>query len=157
MVDTRSGPDGSFVLAGVLPGPTQVNVRASGFASVNNKTMTPGEEPVDVTLTPGGSIAGLVVEDDGRPIDAYRIVGSAAKSKPWDNRVEKSVGSADGRSCSRTWPKTRTSCRSSSPTALRPPSPAYVSSPAGPATRAPSACPEAASSVGRWSTRRATP
>ena len=34
MVDTRSGPDGSFVLAGVLPGPTQVNVRASGFASV---------------------------------------------------------------------------------------------------------------------------
>ena len=97
MVDTRSGPDGSFVLAGVLPGPTQVNVRASGFASVSNKTMTPGEEPVDVILTPGGSIAGLVVEDDGRPIDAYRIVGSAAKSKPWDGRVEKSVGSADGR------------------------------------------------------------
>ena len=97
MVDTRSGPDGSFVLAGVLPGPTQVNVKASGYASVNAKTMTAGEEPVDVILTPGGSIGGLVVEEDGRPIDSYRIVGNAAKGKPWEGRVEKSVGSADGR------------------------------------------------------------
>jgi protocatechuate 3,4-dioxygenase beta subunit len=97
MVDARSGADGSFVLAGVLPGATQVNVRASGYASVNNKTMTAGEEPVDVILTPGGSITGLVVEEDGRPIDAYRIVGSAARSKPWEGRIDKSVGSADGR------------------------------------------------------------
>ena len=96
-VDTRSGSDGSFVLAGVLPGPTQINVRATGFASVNDKTMMPGEEPVDVILTPGGSIAGLVVEEDGRPIDAYRIAGNSSKGKPWEGRVEKSVGSADGR------------------------------------------------------------
>src|ERR1041384_3317122 len=82
LVETRSEADGSFVLAGLLPGPTSVNIRATGFASINEKSMTPGEEPVDVILTPGGSIAGLVVEDGDRPVDAYRIVGEAAKGKP---------------------------------------------------------------------------
>jgi hypothetical protein len=96
-VETRSGSDGTFVLAGLLPGPTQVNVRASGFASVNEKTMIPGEEPVEVILTPGGSITGLVVEEGDRPIDAYRIAGSSAKAKPWAGRVEKTIGSSDGR------------------------------------------------------------
>jgi hypothetical protein len=52
---------------------------------------------VDVVLTPGGSISGLVVEEDGRPIDAFRIAGNSSKAKPWEGRVEKSVGSADGR------------------------------------------------------------
>ena len=96
--EARSGPDGSFVLAGLLPGPTRVNVRASGFASVNEKTMIPGDDPVDVILNAGGSVSGLVVEEGNRPIDAYRVVANPAKARGgWEGRVEKAVGSADGR------------------------------------------------------------
>jgi protocatechuate 3,4-dioxygenase beta subunit len=96
--EARSGPDGTFVLAGLIPGPTQVNVRASGFASVNDKTLMAGDEPVDVILTPGGSIGGLVVEEANHPVDAYRIVVNPAKARhPFEGRVEKAVGSGDGR------------------------------------------------------------
>jgi large repetitive protein len=95
--ETRSEPDGSFVLAGLIPGPTRVNVRAIGFASVNNKVMLPGGDPVDVILTAGGSVAGVVVEEGDRPVDAYRVVASPVKSSVWEGRAEKSVGSSDGR------------------------------------------------------------
>jgi protocatechuate 3,4-dioxygenase beta subunit len=95
--ETRSEPDGSFVLAGLIPGPTRVIVTAIGFASLN-KTMTPGGDPVDLILNAGGSVTGVVVEEGDRPIDAYRIVANPVKSaRTWEGRVEKSVGSADGR------------------------------------------------------------
>jgi protocatechuate 3,4-dioxygenase beta subunit len=96
--ETRSEPDGSFVLAGLLPGPTRVNVRAIGYASINNKMMMPGADPVDVILTAGGAVGGVVVEEGDRPIDAYRVVANPVKSTGvWDGRAEKSVGSSDGR------------------------------------------------------------
>ena len=95
--ETRSEADGSFVLAGLIPGPTRVNVRAIGFASVNNKVMMPGGDQVDVILTAGGSVAGVVVEEGDRPVDAYRVVASPVKSSVWEGRAEKSVGSSDGR------------------------------------------------------------
>jgi protocatechuate 3,4-dioxygenase beta subunit len=97
-VQTRSEADGSYALAGLVPGPMRVNVRAFGFAPINAKTVTPGPDPVDFILTAGGSVSGLVVEDGDRPIDAYRVVASAGKARgPWEGRSEKSVGSADGR------------------------------------------------------------
>ncbi len=95
--EARSESDGSFVLAGLIPGPTRVNVRALGFASVNNKMMMPGGDPVDVILTAGGSVAGMVVEEGDRPVDAYRVIASPVKSNVWEGKAEKSVGSTDGR------------------------------------------------------------
>jgi large repetitive protein len=95
---TRSEADGTFVLAGLVPGPTRVNVSALGFASLNNKTMTPGGDPVDLILTPGSSITGLVVEESDRPVDSYRVAASPSKAMAgWEGRAEKSVGSPDGR------------------------------------------------------------
>jgi len=95
--EARSEADGSFVLAGLMPGPTRVNVRAIGFASVNNKVMLPGGDPVDVILTAGGSVAGVVVEEGDRPVDAYRVIANPVKSNDWEGRADKSVGSIDGR------------------------------------------------------------
>jgi large repetitive protein len=95
--EARSEADGSFVLAGLIPGPTRVNVRALGFASVNNKMMMPGGDPVDVILSAGGSVAGMVVEEGDRPVDSYRVIASPVKSNVWEGRAEKSVGSTDGR------------------------------------------------------------
>ncbi len=95
--EVRSEPDGAFVLAGLMPGPTRVMVRAIGFASLN-KTLTPGGDPVELILNAGGSVTGVVVEEGDRPIDAYRIVANPVKSAgPWEGRAEKSVGSTDGR------------------------------------------------------------
>src|SRR5258707_11996414 len=93
----RSEADGSFALAGLIAGPARINVRALGFASVNNKMMMPGGDPVDVILTAGGSVAGVVVEEGDRPVDSYRVVASPVKSSVWEGRAEKSVGSTDGR------------------------------------------------------------
>ena len=157
-VETRSGPDGVFVLAGVLPGPTQVNIRASGFASVNGKTMTAAEEPVDVILTPGGSIAGLVVEEGDRPVDAYRIVGELGQGETL-GRPGREIGRQRGRPIPARGPGRRHLRRSrcSYPTARRRRSRAYASPPAGPATRASSASRRAASFAGPWSTRPVTP
>jgi protocatechuate 3,4-dioxygenase beta subunit len=96
--ETRSEADGSFVLTGLIPGPTRVNFKAVGFAPLTEKTMMTGADPVDVILSPGGSIAGLVVEEGGRTVDAYRVVASASKARgPWEGGAEKSVGSSDGR------------------------------------------------------------
>jgi carboxypeptidase family protein len=95
--ETRSDADGSFVLAGVTPAPTRVSVRATGFASVN-KTMTPGADPVDLILTAGASVTGIVVEDGDRPLDAYRIVANPVDhASRGEGTAEKSVGSTDGR------------------------------------------------------------
>src|SRR5260370_18525671 len=76
--EARSEPDGSFVLAGLLPGPTRVVVTAIGFASLN-KTITPGGDPVDLILNAGGSVTGVAVEEGDRPIHAYPILANPAK------------------------------------------------------------------------------
>jgi hypothetical protein len=60
--------------------------------------VTPGGDPVDLVMTAGGAVTGVVVEDDNHPVDAYRVVASAARARgPWEGGAEKSVGSPDGR------------------------------------------------------------
>jgi protocatechuate 3,4-dioxygenase beta subunit len=70
--ESISEADGSFVLAGLEPGAYRVNVYAPGYAATDLPAQA-GAERVDVLLAPGGSIAGTVVDDAGRPVDAFQV------------------------------------------------------------------------------------
>jgi hypothetical protein len=94
---TRSEADGSFVLAGLSPGPYRVFVSAPGFVRLI-KEATAGSDAVELVLDPGGAVTGLVAEESGRPVDAYRVVASRARSQGgYEGPAEKDVVSADGR------------------------------------------------------------
>ena len=92
----RSDDDGSFVLAGLRPNPYELEVRATGFATLR-KQLSPGPEPVDLVLSPGGAIAGLVVEEGDRPVDSYRVAARADSANRRREETARSVASSDGR------------------------------------------------------------
>lgn len=77
-----TGPDGSYTIAGLAPGSYLVYASATGYVSefyddtldvtqatavsVTEGTSTPG---IDFALSAGGSISGLVTDEDGVPIE----------------------------------------------------------------------------------------
>jgi hypothetical protein len=93
---SRSEDDGSFVLAGLRPNPYDVEVHATGFATLH-KRLSPGPDPADLVLSPGGAIAGLVVEEGDRPVDSYRVSASPDRAGRRGRDASKSVASGDGR------------------------------------------------------------
>jgi carboxypeptidase family protein/PDZ domain-containing protein len=71
-----SGDDGRFALAGLLPGPHVVTAGREGYAAARrNVTVTAGMDDLVLTLAPGGSIAGRVVDAaTGAPVPAFTVV-----------------------------------------------------------------------------------
>jgi large repetitive protein len=64
--------DGSFLVGGLEAGSHDVSVVAPGYAAAH-ATTTPGGEPLDLVLEPGGEIAGRVVDADGSPVDDAQV------------------------------------------------------------------------------------
>jgi protocatechuate 3,4-dioxygenase beta subunit len=94
MVEARSGPDGRFLLAGLVQATYWVRVGASGFGQIQ-RSVAVGEEGVEFVLQAAGAITGRVVDEGGRPIDSYRV---HAQPLVDDARPRTTaVGSEDGR------------------------------------------------------------
>jgi Carboxypeptidase regulatory-like domain len=94
---TRSEADGSFVLAGLSPGPYRVQVTAPGFAPIR-KDVLAGSDDVDLVLEPGGAVTGVVVEEGDRPVASYRVLASPARpERLYEGQAQKDVASSDGR------------------------------------------------------------
>lgn len=64
--------DGGFVLAGLEPGGYTVVASAPGHARAERPAEA-GAEKVELVLSPAGSITGLVVDDAGRPVEAFQV------------------------------------------------------------------------------------
>jgi len=64
--------DGSYVLAGLTPGLFSVSVTAAGMGRAERKAEA-GASGVDFVLQRGGTISGAVVDDLGKPLEAFRV------------------------------------------------------------------------------------
>ena len=98
-VEGRTESDGSFALGGLVPGSHRLNVTASGFGETE-RTVEAGSENVEVVLQPAGAVTGLVVDEGGRPVEAYRVF--AQPVEPAQSMISpvaafKEVASPDGR------------------------------------------------------------
>jgi protocatechuate 3,4-dioxygenase beta subunit len=73
MNSARSEPDGSFVLGGLTPGTYRVTARASGYG-VATRSVEAGGDGGDFVLDAAGGVTGLVVDEAGKPVDAFRVM-----------------------------------------------------------------------------------
>jgi hypothetical protein len=70
--EARSEADGTFVLAGLEQGVYRVSAEAVGYGQ-EDKTAETGGEPVELVLSPAGTITGRVVDERGRPVESFRV------------------------------------------------------------------------------------
>lgn len=70
----RTGPDGTYQLAGCEPKPARVVASAPGKAiDMKELNIEPGMGPVDFRLKPGGTVRIRVVDQQGNPVPRTRI------------------------------------------------------------------------------------
>lgn len=72
---TRSNPDGSYALEGLLPGSYRIDASEDGFgfSSARANVVTADLASVDVTLTRVVKVTGKVVTAEGRPVEGARV------------------------------------------------------------------------------------
>jgi hypothetical protein len=70
--EARSEADGTFVLAGLEQGVYRVSAEAVGFGQ-EDKTAETGGEPVELVLSPAGTITGRVVDEREQPVESLRV------------------------------------------------------------------------------------
>ena len=93
----RSESDGSFILAGLTAGRYTLEVRAPGYGEARPDAEA-GADKLVVTLRPAGTIAGQVVDDDGKPIEAFRVSArSMHLGRSVSFRSAPTVEASDGR------------------------------------------------------------
>lgn len=91
--EATSSADGRFVLGGLAAGGCSLSITASGFAP-SRMQVAAGSLDLDVVLAPAGRLAGLVVDEGGAPVPAFRV--SAQKGDYVTDRDE-DASSEDGR------------------------------------------------------------
>lgn len=70
----KTGPDGSFVIAGLTPGKVTLEARAQGLAPTTmSGTEVPGG-PVVVEMSEGGAVEGVVYAEDGRVHEGVTVM-----------------------------------------------------------------------------------
>ena len=75
--NTASGPDGEFSIGPLGDGEVKLTARcASGDQGTARAQVSPGVADVVVPVTPGASIAGRVVDHDGKPVAGVDVMAS---------------------------------------------------------------------------------
>lgn len=77
--------EGRFRIAGVRRTPHRISVWAEGYVPVTALEHDPGE-PLEIALTPGGTLVGVVVDADRRPVEGatLEVIGEATDHQPVD-------------------------------------------------------------------------
>lgn len=92
----HSEGDGSFVLAGLEAGLHELWVSAPGYASLRKLTEV-GTEDLRLVLSQGGTIAGRVVDAQGKPVDAFSVSASPIERRTDRSGASRQVSSPQGR------------------------------------------------------------
>lgn len=93
--EATSRTGGSYILAGLSPGPYVVRVHASGF-SPSVRYVEAGTKDADFILEQSGTIAGTVADGAGRSIDSFQVAAQTAESEDGGSSSYP-ITSADGR------------------------------------------------------------
>ncbi len=97
--ESRTEADGTFVVGGLKPGTYEVFVRAPGYGPGRARPQA-GGEPVEIVLQAAGSVTGSVVDEGGRPVDAFRVSVTPVSSEMDEGPgfpASDTVGGGDGR------------------------------------------------------------
>ncbi|MCB9591329.1 MAG: carboxypeptidase regulatory-like domain-containing protein [Sandaracinaceae bacterium] len=80
---TTSDAEGHFRIAGIPFGPQRVSVYAEGYVPVTALEHDPAG-PLEIELTPGGTLVGVVLDADRQPIEGatLEVVGEAVDHQP---------------------------------------------------------------------------
>lgn len=70
--DGRSTADGSFAIGGLRAGTYRVAVFAPGHGTTDREVEA-GTDAVDFVLDTAGSLAGVVIDDRGQPVETFRV------------------------------------------------------------------------------------
>jgi protocatechuate 3,4-dioxygenase beta subunit len=98
-LEGRTEADGAFALGGATAARYQLHVQAPGFAAWQQPVDAPSEG-IQVVLEAAGSIAGLVVDEGGRPVDAFEVAAlpsGGREAQARQGRRMRPVTSEDGR------------------------------------------------------------
>lgn len=92
----RTDAAGAYVLAGLNAGMYTVGVSAPGMGRAQRKAEA-GASGVDFVLQPAGRIAGRVVDEAGRPVDAFRVVARMRARSGYGPMPRDNFAGDDGR------------------------------------------------------------
>jgi uncharacterized GH25 family protein len=83
-LETRTGADGGFTLAGLPEGrPVTVQVSGKGYSSATLPGIqVPPEPPLRVTLSPSSRISGRIVDESGTPVTRAQVLAVAEGGGP---------------------------------------------------------------------------
>ena len=97
-LEARTEADGTFVMGGATASAYRLMVQGTGFAPLHQPVDAPSEG-VELVLDAAGSIAGLVVDGAGRPVDAFNVMAqpSDGRDRFGANPRWRSFVSEDGR------------------------------------------------------------
>lgn len=95
-IEALSEADGSFSFGGLEPGSYRLLVSASGYGRTEVPRVEAGTARLAITLKPGGSVRGRVVDDSGKPVPSFRASLRPEERRGMSGSAFESVVSADG-------------------------------------------------------------
>ena len=90
----NTGDDGVAVFHGLRPGPFDVTARGAGFVGKRAPTQvtSAAEAELHLQLEPGEAVAGVVVDQDGKPVEGARVAHFPSTEIPVLGDVSTSMG-----------------------------------------------------------------
>lgn len=78
-----SGTDGRFTIRGLTPGAWLVSAFADGYVPINAREHE-SRAPLELALDPAATLAGVVLDEDGRPLEGatIEVIGDTAERQP---------------------------------------------------------------------------
>jgi hypothetical protein len=95
-IEAVSETDGSFALGGLSQGQYRIHVRALGYGSRDLEGVEAGTERLEVVLKPAGSIRGVAVDDQGKPLEAFHAFARLSAERMGASGGADTVTSEDG-------------------------------------------------------------
>ena len=94
--EERTDASGAYVLAGLHAGMYSVSVTAAGMGRAQRRVEA-GASGIDFVLQPAGRITGLVVDEGGRAVEAFRVVARLRARSGYGGTMRDNFAAADGR------------------------------------------------------------
>jgi protocatechuate 3,4-dioxygenase beta subunit len=95
---TRSNPDGSYALEGMLPGEYRITVNEEGygFATARARVLAADVANLDLVLPRAAKVSGRVLSPDGRPVEGATVQATFEVTMPGGGMMSTGEGTSSG-------------------------------------------------------------